>query len=98
MFRCPVPFFLPGNTHGLPSTGERPLSTFAAGGGNGTTRAPVLLSSNRISPASKSRSSHRSPRISLRLHPVNTSSRIAAAAWVDASRSAGAASSARPSR
>ena len=64
MFRCPVPFFLPGNTHGLPSTGERPLGTFAAGGGNGTTRAPVLLSCNRISPASKSRSSHRSPRTS----------------------------------
>ena len=98
MLRCPVPFFLPGNTHGLPSTRESPASTFAAGGGIGTTRAPVLLSASRISPASKSRSSHRSPRISFRLHPVSTSRRIAAAAWTDASPSAGAASSACPSR
>ena len=59
---------------------------------------PVLLSASRISPASKSRSSHRSPRISFRLHPVSTSRRIAAAAWTDASPSAGAASSACPSR
>ena len=83
------PFFLPGNIHGLPGTRERPASTLAAAGGSGTTRAPVLLSANRISPASKYRSSHRSPRTSFRRHPVSTSNRIAAAAWVDASRSAG---------
>ena len=86
----------PRNTHGLPGTRERPASTLAAAGG-GTTGAPGLLSANRISPASKSRSSHRSLRISFRRHPVSTSNRIAAAAWVDASRSAGAASNARPS-
>ena len=61
MFRCPMPFFRLGNTYGLPSTRESRARTFTADGGMGNTRTPVLLSTNRISPASKSRSSHRAP-------------------------------------
>ena len=39
MSRWRVPFFVSGNTHGLPPTRERLKSTFAVGG-DGTTRPP----------------------------------------------------------
>ena len=66
---------------------------------SGTIRVPVFVSGSRISPVSKLRSSHRSPRISLRRrHPVSTRSRMAAPAWVEASRFSGAVRNASPSR
>lgn len=51
MFDCRVPLLLLGSTHGLPSTRMRPAGTFAATGGSGTTRAPVLISNLNTHPS-----------------------------------------------
>ena len=72
---------LPARKHPRVAGGAREARhTFAADDVSGTMRAPVLLSGSRISPVSKLRSPQRSPRISLRRHPVSTRRRIAAAA------------------
>ena len=75
----------------------RPFSTSAAADAIGTVRAPVLLSGSRISPVSKFRSV---PAQTQDFVCAGTRSarrrRIAAVAWTDARRSAGATRSTSP--
>ena len=85
-------------THGLPGCRGREVSTCLAVVDSGTARAPVLASRKRISSCSRSTSSHRSVRISLRRQPVNISRRSPAAAVVEILPSLSSPSSTVPSR
>ena len=93
-----VPGPRPEMTHGLLSCRGRETSTCLAVGDSGTARAPVFASRNRISSCSRSTSSHRSVRISLRRHPVSISRRSPAAAVVAILPVVSSSSSTVPSR
>ena len=94
--RAPGP--RPEITHGLSGCRGREASTCLAVGESGTARAPVFASRNRISSCSRSTSSHRSVRISLRRHPVSISKRSPAAAVVEILPFPSSSSSTAPSR
>ena len=54
-----MPFFRPGNTHGLPGVRDRPANTSAAWRGIATIRAPVFALRSRSSSCSRSTCSKR---------------------------------------